>query len=142
MRAFDYSPFYRASVGFDRVFDLLDNVVFGDNARLQATPLFAAVDLRTAAWERGRPDPVEADALDCVDFMRVLLDKGANPNLALKGRMLQRYHANGLGAMTEGATPLEFSVDRSSFEIDLCERHRAEFSVAELLPHVFTARFL
>lgn len=31
---------------------------------------------------------------------------------------------------TEGATPLEFSVDRSSFEIDLCERHRSEFSAA------------
>jgi len=27
MRAFDYSPFYRASVGFDRVFDLLDSAV-------------------------------------------------------------------------------------------------------------------
>lgn len=26
MRTFDYSPFYRATVGFDRVFDLLDNV--------------------------------------------------------------------------------------------------------------------
>ena len=26
MRAFDYSPFYRASVGFDRVFDLLDSM--------------------------------------------------------------------------------------------------------------------
>ena len=26
MRGFDYSPFYRASVGFDRVFDLLDSV--------------------------------------------------------------------------------------------------------------------
>ena len=26
MRTFDYSPFYRASVGFDRVFDLLDSV--------------------------------------------------------------------------------------------------------------------
>jgi molecular chaperone IbpA len=26
MRAFDYSPFYRASVGYDRVFDLLDSV--------------------------------------------------------------------------------------------------------------------
>ena len=26
MRAFDYSPYYRATVGFDRVFDLLDNV--------------------------------------------------------------------------------------------------------------------
>ena len=25
MRGFDYSPFYRATVGFDRVFDLLDN---------------------------------------------------------------------------------------------------------------------
>ena len=27
MRGFDYSPFYRATVGFDRVFDLLDSVV-------------------------------------------------------------------------------------------------------------------
>ena len=26
MRGFDYSPFYRATVCFDRVFDLLDNV--------------------------------------------------------------------------------------------------------------------
>ncbi|HEY2874031.1 MAG TPA: Hsp20 family protein [Reyranella sp.] len=26
MRGFDYAPFYRATVGFDRVFDLLDNV--------------------------------------------------------------------------------------------------------------------
>lgn len=26
MRTFDYSPFYRASVGFDRIFDLLDSV--------------------------------------------------------------------------------------------------------------------
>jgi molecular chaperone IbpA len=26
MRTFDYSPFHRATVGFDRVFDLLDNV--------------------------------------------------------------------------------------------------------------------
>ena len=26
MRGFDYSPFYRASVGFDRVFDLLDSM--------------------------------------------------------------------------------------------------------------------
>jgi len=26
MRGFDYSPFYRATIGFDRVFDLLDSV--------------------------------------------------------------------------------------------------------------------
>ena len=31
MRGFDYSPFYRATVGFDRVFDLLDSVA-GQNA--------------------------------------------------------------------------------------------------------------
>lgn len=30
----------------------------------------------------------------------------------------------------EGATPIEFSVDRSSFEIDLCDKHRSEFSAA------------
>ncbi len=31
MRGFDYSPFYRATVGFDRVFNLLDSVA-GQNA--------------------------------------------------------------------------------------------------------------
>jgi molecular chaperone IbpA len=32
MRTFDYSPFYRATVGFDRVFDLLDSVAGQGNA--------------------------------------------------------------------------------------------------------------
>src|ERR1700736_3826156 len=32
MRTFDYSPFYRAPVGFDRVFDLLDSVAGQGNA--------------------------------------------------------------------------------------------------------------
>ena len=32
MRTFDYSPFYRATVGFDRVFDLLDSVSSQTNA--------------------------------------------------------------------------------------------------------------
>ena len=32
MRTFDYSPFYRATVGFDRVFDLLDQVAGQGNA--------------------------------------------------------------------------------------------------------------
>lgn len=32
MRTFDYSPFYRATVGFDRVFDLLDSVAANPNA--------------------------------------------------------------------------------------------------------------
>lgn len=32
MRAFDYSPYHRATVGFDRVFDLLDSVAGQGNA--------------------------------------------------------------------------------------------------------------
>src|ERR1700745_3657441 len=32
MRTFDYSPFYRATVGFDRVFDLLAQVAGQGNA--------------------------------------------------------------------------------------------------------------
>ncbi len=32
MRTVDYSPFYRATVGFDRVFDLLDSVAGQGNA--------------------------------------------------------------------------------------------------------------
>ena len=32
MRGFDYSPFYRATVGFDRVFDLLDSVAANSSA--------------------------------------------------------------------------------------------------------------
>lgn len=32
MRAIDYSPFYRATVGFDRVFDLLDSAAGQGNA--------------------------------------------------------------------------------------------------------------
>ena len=32
MRTFDYSPFYRATVGFDRVFYLLDSVAANTNS--------------------------------------------------------------------------------------------------------------
>ena len=92
---------------FDLASKLLDK---GANANLAdssgMTPLFAAVDMRTPAWERSRPDPKETDNLDCVDMMKVLLDHGANPNAALTGRMLQRYHAGGTAALGEGTTPL------------------------------------
>jgi hypothetical protein len=37
------------------------------------------------------------------------------------------------------ATPVEFSVDRSTFEIDLCPEHRAQFTNA-LAPFVSQAR--
>ena len=30
MRAFDFTPYYRSTVGFDRLFDLLDNSIRSD----------------------------------------------------------------------------------------------------------------
>ncbi|MGI9352938.1 MAG: Hsp20 family protein [Rhizobiaceae bacterium] len=33
MRAIDYSPLYRSTVGFDRLFSLLDNMAQGDNSQ-------------------------------------------------------------------------------------------------------------
>ena len=69
-------------------------------------PLYAAVDMRTPAWERSRPDPKETDTLDCVGMMAALLDHGANINAALTGRLLQRYHAGGSAIYLPGTTPL------------------------------------
>ena len=38
MRTFDYSPFYRATVGFDRVFDLLDSAASHSGASANGYP--------------------------------------------------------------------------------------------------------
>ncbi len=38
MRTIDYSPLYRSTVGFDRLFSLLDNVTQPDNGQAQAYP--------------------------------------------------------------------------------------------------------
>jgi hypothetical protein len=40
---------------------------------------------------------------------------------------------------TEGAGPVEFAIDRSAFEIDLCAEHRAAFTTA-LAPFVSSGR--
>jgi uncharacterized protein len=81
------------------------------------TPLYAAVDMHTPAWERSRPDPKENDRLDCLGLMRVLLDHGANVNAALKGRLLQRYHAGGSGGLAEGTTPLIRAAKYDNFDM-------------------------
>ncbi len=95
------------NVHFDLAAELLAkgaNPNLADRAGM--TPLFAAVEMRTPMWERSRPDPKEADNLDCIGIMKVLLDHGADPDAALKGRMLPRYHANGSAAFALGTTPL------------------------------------
>jgi uncharacterized protein len=69
--------------------------------------LYAAVDMNSLQWVQGRPAPILRDRLDAVDLVKVLLDKGADPNARLKSRPLKRHHdAGSTMNFGEGATPL------------------------------------
>jgi ankyrin repeat protein len=70
------------------------------------TPLYAAVDLSTFTDTPGRPTPVRSGKLDTLDAIRVLLEKGANPNVTLTAPILMRVHDRGDGALGKGATAL------------------------------------
>jgi len=69
--------------------------------------LYAAVDMNSLQWVQGRPAPILSDKLDAVDLVKLLLHKGANPNVRLSRGPLKRHHDAGstmnFGA---GATPL------------------------------------
>src|SRR6185295_16550711 len=73
------------------------------------SPLYVAVDLSTLP-RGGRPDIPSADAASALDVIRMLLDRGANPNLQLKHRppfrnvIFDRQGDNLV--LTIGATPL------------------------------------
>ena len=69
--------------------------------------LYAAVDMNSLQWVQGRPAPILTDTLDGSDLVRVLLQKGANPNAQLKTRPLKRHHDAGSTLnFGEGTTPL------------------------------------
>jgi ankyrin repeat protein len=72
-----------------------------------AGALYAAVDMNSMQWTQGHPAPYFTDKLDAIDLVKILLQKGANPNARLKRQPLKRHHDAGttlnLGA---GATPL------------------------------------
>jgi ankyrin repeat protein len=70
------------------------------------TPLFAVVEMRTPSWERSRPRLEERGEVDGPTLMSAMLDRGADPNAALKGRQLVRYHAGGSAAFAAGTTAL------------------------------------
>jgi uncharacterized protein len=57
--------------------------------------LYAAVDMNSLQWVQGRPAPILTDRLDGIDLVRLLLQKGANPNARLKSRPLKRHHDAG-----------------------------------------------
>jgi ankyrin repeat protein len=72
------------------------------------SPLYLAVDYNTLP-HGGRPDPPSIDEMLPIDIIRILLDKGANPNLQLK--LFPPYRATGAdrgvdGMLTIGTTPL------------------------------------
>ncbi len=99
------------------------------------TPLFAAIDMHTPAYEKSRPDPKENDQLNCLGLMKVLLDHGANPNAALTGRLLQRYHAGGPGpkkVVAGGMTPLMRAALHDNLDmVRLLVERGADVKVAE-----------
>jgi ankyrin repeat protein len=72
------------------------------------SPLYLAVDYDTLP-HGGRPDQPSLDETLPIDIIRILLEKGANPNLQLK--LLPPYRATGADRgvdqmLTVGATPL------------------------------------
>ena len=73
------------------------------------TALYAAVDMRSPAGMMTRPNPKfpNQEELDATGMVKVLLERGANANIALKKPIIGR-HNNLVGdtSLGEGATPL------------------------------------
>jgi uncharacterized protein len=72
------------------------------------SPLYAAIDMNVLP-EGGRPDVPTEDSLTGLDVARLLLEKGANPNLQLKLRPPYRnviYDRGGDNVLSTGATSL------------------------------------
>jgi ankyrin repeat protein len=72
------------------------------------SPLYAAVDVNTLPTG-GRPDRLSTDDTTCLDIIRLLLERGANPDARL--RKFPPYRAlgpdrGGDGVLTTDATPL------------------------------------
>ena len=80
-------------------------------------PLYAAVDMHRLAIGHGRPNPKPVGLLDAVDIVRMLLDRGADPNAKLRTPIMQRQHTAGDAALGEGATPLLRAAKSGDIEI-------------------------
>ena len=73
--------------------------------RYGMTPLYATVNMNTLPRVIGRPAPKPEDTLTPIDLMARLLEKGANPNLALSAPMRHRNHAASDRSLGAGTTP-------------------------------------
>jgi cytohesin len=70
------------------------------------TPLYAAVDMNTLQFMHGRPTSRPTGRLLPVDLVKLLLARGAKPDLALKTPTLQRHNNAPNQNLGEGTTPL------------------------------------
>jgi len=74
------------------------------------TPLFAAVDTHLVAGRSDRGDLPATDKYTALEVAKVLLEKGANPDLSLKlyppAREIVYDRANDFNIMNSGATPM------------------------------------
>ena len=69
------------------------------------TALYAAVDMHTLPPMYSRPAPRPSGRLDALALAAALLDRGANPNLALSRPLMPRHHNPGDRSLGEGSTP-------------------------------------
>jgi ankyrin repeat protein len=71
------------------------------------SPLYAAVDMNTLGEIYGRPPQKQASGdTTALDLIKLLLQRGANPNAQLKSPALYRAHTPGEPTLGGGATPL------------------------------------
>jgi len=68
--------------------------------------LYAAVDMSTLDETVGRPNPKPHARIDAAELVRIMLTRGADPNLTLKAPVLERIHNDGDTTLGDGATPL------------------------------------
>jgi len=68
--------------------------------------LYAAVDMSTLDETVGRPNAKPHARIDAAELVRIMLARGADPNLTLKAPVLERIHNDGDTNLGDGATPL------------------------------------
>jgi ankyrin repeat protein len=65
--------------------------------RVNRTPLYMAVDMHTLDWIQNRPAPKVEGALDSLDLAKLLLERGARPDVQLSGNV-PGWKGDALGA--------------------------------------------
>ncbi len=82
------------------------------------TALYAAVDMHTLGPMLSRPSPKLVDKLDAADIVKLLLAKGANPNVRLKRPIIGRHHTpTGDASLGEGTTPLARAAKSNDLQV-------------------------